>query len=79
MQDAEKYFCPPKRRARTTNNFKTMTFGKSLFTTQYRLRYAIYNPLNANDLTMDLTMLAYGNRQDAIKLSRSNNSDFCKH
>ena len=39
------------------------------------MRYTVYIPLNAKDLTIDLIMLAYGNRQNAIKFTRANNSD----
>ena len=53
-----------------------MAFGKSLFITQYRMRYAIYIPLNAKDLTIELTMLAYGNRQNVIKLRTSKQLQF---
>ena len=45
-----------KKRARPQNNFIPTTFGKLLLITQYWMRYAIYKPLNAKDLTMDLTM-----------------------
>ena len=40
-----------------------MTFGKSLFLTKYRMRYAIYMPPNTKDLAINQTMVAYGNRQ----------------
>ena len=45
------------------------TFGKSLFLTKKRMRYAIYMPPNTKDLAINQTMGAYGNRQ------RANNSD----
>ena len=44
----------------------TMTFGKSLFLTQFRMRHAIYIPPNSKDLAINLAMVAYGNRQSAI-------------
>ena len=37
------------------------------------MRYAIYIPLK--DFTIDLKMLAYENRQNAIKFERASNSD----
>ena len=37
--------------------------------------HAIYILLNAKDLPIELTMLAYGNWQNAIKFARANNSD----
>ena len=49
----------------------TTTFRKSLFLTKYRMRYAIYIPPN----TKDLTMVSYGNWQNAITYTRANNSD----
>ena len=61
--------------ARPKNNFRTRVFGKWLFMTRYWMSYSIYIPLNAKDLTIDLAMLAYGNRQSAIKFARANNSD----
>ena len=42
------------------------------------MRYAIYMPLNAKDLTIELTMVAYGNRQNATKFARANNSDLLR-
>ena len=39
------------------------------------MRYAIYIPLNATDLTIELTIVAYENWQSAIKFARANNSD----
>ena len=54
-----------KKRAKLkTRNIKT--FGKSLFKTKYRMRYAIHMPPN----TKDQTMVAYGNRQNASKQLR---------
>ena len=65
-----------RKRARPWNNFITTTFGKSLFITQYHMRYTTYIPLNAKDLTVvDLTMLAYENWQNAIKFAGANSSD----
>ena len=61
--------------AKPRNNFIATAFGKSLFITQYRMRYAICMPLNKKDLTLELTMFAYGNRQNAIKFAGANNSD----
>ena len=48
-----------------------MTFEKSLFITQYE----IYTPPNTKDLARNLTMVAYGNRQNAITFERANNPD----
>ena len=56
----------------------TTTFGKSLFSTQYRIRIAIYIPPNTKDLAINLTMSAYGNRPNAITFARANNSDLLK-
>ena len=64
-QDAEKIFCFPE---------KEQGQRAILFITQYWMCYDIFIPLNAKDLTIDLTMLAY-NRQNAIKLARANNSE----
>ena len=55
-----------------------MTFEKSLFLTKYRMRYAIYIPPNTKDLAINQTMVAYGNRQNAITFARANNSDFLR-
>ena len=49
-----------------------------LFLTQYRSRYAIYTPLNANDVAIELTMVAYGNWQNATKFAQANNSDLLR-
>ena len=53
----------------------TATFGKSLFQTKYRMRYAIYVLQKTKDLAINQTMVAYGNRQKAIAIARANNSD----
>ena len=45
-----------KKRARPRNNFIN----------QDPMYYAIYRLLNAKDITEELTMLAYGNQQNAI-------------
>ena len=42
------------------------------------MRYAIYLPLNAKDLTIHLTMVSYGNPQNAIKFALANNSDLLR-
>ena len=47
----------------TKEQFITKTFGKSSFIMQYRMRYAIQISLNAKDLTINHTMVVYGNRQ----------------
>ena len=52
-----------EKRAKPKSNFITTTFRKSLFITQYRMRYAIYIPLNAKDLSIDFarkTTLIFG-------------------
>ena len=67
-----------KRWARPRTYFVTVTFGKSLFITQYRMRYAIYLPPIAKDLTIDLSILVYGNRQNAMKFARANNCDLLR-
>ena len=51
------------------------TFRKSLFLTQYRMRYAIYIPPNTKERAINLTMAAYGNLQNAIKFARTKISD----
>ena len=69
----QKYFLPFKKKAKLkTKNINT-TFGKSLFLTQYWMRYAIYIPPNTKDLAINITMVAYGNRQNAITVAR------CEH
>ena len=53
----------PKKRARLRTKIRTTNFGKSLFLTQYWVRYVIYIPPNTNDLAANLTMVACGNQQ----------------
>ena len=74
MQDTEQIFCPLKNN-NLRSNFITTTFGKLLSMTQYRLHYAIYLPLNAKDLTIDLPKHAYENRQKAINFAQVKNSN----
>ena len=42
------------------------------------MRYAIYLPPIAKDLTIDLSILVYGNRQNAMKFARANNCDLLR-
>ena len=42
------------------------------------MRYAIYIPPNTKDLTTNLTMVAYGNRQNATTFARANISDLSR-
>ena len=42
------------------------------------MRYAIYIPPNTKDLAINLTMVAYGNRQNATAFARANNSDLLR-
>ena len=42
------------------------------------MRYAIYIPLNAKDLTIELAIVAYGNQGNAIKFARANHSDLLR-
>ena len=56
----------------------TTTFEKSLFLIEYRMRYAIYMPPNTKDLTMNQTMVAYGNGQNATAFARANNSELLR-
>ena len=55
-----------KEQSSKQKKYSTTTFGKSSFLTQYRMRYAIYIPSNTKDFAINLTMVAYGNRQNAI-------------
>ena len=56
----------------------TATFGKSLFLTKHRMRYAIYIPQIKKDLAKNPTMVAYGNRQKAKVFARANKSDLLR-
>ena len=71
----KKIFCPPKKERKLRIKNIATTFGKSLFLTQYQMRYAIYIPSSTKDLVINLTMVAYGNRRNAITFARANNSD----
>ena len=63
-----------KKRAKPIKNFITAAFRKWLFITQHRMRYAISTHLNAKDLTIELTMVTYGNQQNATKFARQTTS-----
>ena len=52
--------------------------GKSLFLTQYWMRYAIYIPPTTKDLAINLTMVGYGNRQNEITFTQAKNSDLVR-
>ena len=64
-----------QKRAKLKTKKITTTFGKSVFLTKYRMRYAIYMPPNTKDFTINQTMVAYGNWQNTTVFARANNSD----
>ena len=59
-QITKKFLSSKKREKLKPKNITT--FGKSLFLTQYWMRYAIYIPLNTKDLVINLVMVAYENQ-----------------
>ena len=77
-QDTKNIFCPPEKKSKAKDKNIATTFGKSLSLTQYRMRYAIYIPSNTKDLAINLTIVAYGNQQNAITFARANNSDLLR-
>ena len=77
-QYTEKIVVRRKNRARSKNQFLTMTLGKLYFITQYRMRYTIYIPVNTKDLTIYLAMLVYENGQNAIKFAQANNPELLR-
>ena len=78
MQDTKRFSVLQKKKKSNAQNKKLTTFGKSLFPTRYRMCYAIYIPPNTKDLAINLTMVAYGNRQKVIAFARANNSDLLR-
>ena len=42
------------------------------------MRYAIYTPPNTKHLAINLTMVAYGNGQNATSFAQANNSDLLR-
>ena len=75
--DLQKPTTQEKRAKLKTKNITT-TFGKSVFLTKHRMRYAIYIPPNTKDLAINPTKSAYGNRQNATALARANNSNLLR-
>ena len=68
------------KRIKIRNCFVTTTFGQLLFITQYRMRYAISMPLNAKGFTIELTMVAYENRQKTQQSSHEQTTPiYCEH
>ena len=67
-------FWKKRAKQKKTKNITT-TFGKSLFLTEYRMRYAIYMFPNTKVLAINQPMVAYGNWQNATAFARANNSD----
>ena len=74
-------FCPQKKKSKAQTKQKciTTTCGKSLFLTQYRMRYTIYIPPNTKDLAINLRMVVYGNRQNAIRSHEQTTPICCEH
>ena len=72
----QKCFLPPERKSKTKE--QRLLESRYLFVTQHQMRYAIYIPLNAEYLTLELTMVAYEKRQNAIKFARANNVDLLR-
>ena len=68
-----------EKKSKGKNKIITTTFGQSLFLIKYRMRYGIYMPPNTKDLAINLTIVAYGNWQNATAFARANNSDLLKH
>ena len=56
-----------QKRARPRKYLITMSFRKSILITQHRTLYVIYIPPDEKDLAINITMVAYENRQNAIK------------
>ena len=75
-QDTKRFFLSSEtKRTKLKTKRNITTVGKLLFLTQYRMRYTIYIPPNTKDLVINLTKVAYGNRQNAITFAGANNSD----
>ena len=74
----KKRFSVLRKKIKAKNKKITTTFGKSLFLIKYQMRYAIYIPPNTKDLAINLTMVAYGNRENATTFARANNSDLLR-
>ena len=74
----KKYFLSSKKKTKLKRKNIPTTFGKLLFLTEFRMRYAIYTPPNTKDLAINQTMVAYGNRQNAIAFVRADNSDLLR-
>ena len=47
-----------------------MTFGKSLFLTQYWMRYTIYIPPNAKDVAINLAMGCLPAKRNKVRTSK---------
>ena len=73
-----KDFLSFEKRARLKTKDITTIFGKSLFLTRYRMRYAIQLSLDTKDLAMNLTTVTYRNRQNAKAFTQANNSDWLR-
>ena len=70
----KKIFCFSKRKSKAkiwkcNNGFRKVDILKLI-----PKRYAIHIPPNTKDLAINLAMVAYGNRQNAITFARANNS-----
>ena len=57
-QDVKSFSVLRKKKAKLRIKNIATTFGKSLFLTQYRMRYVIYIPPNTRGLATNLTMVA---------------------
>ena len=68
-----------KKRAKPKTKELTMTFGKSLFQIEYRMRCAIYTPPNTKDLAINQTMVAYGIRQNMTAFAEQITLICCDH
>ena len=74
----KKDFLSSEKKAKLKAKKIIATFGKSLFVTKCRMRYAIYMPPNPKDLAINQTMVAHGNCRNATAFARVNNSDLLR-
>ena len=66
------------RKKQSEKQKKNIDDFRNVGVSKYRMRYAIYMPQNIKDLTINQTMVAYGNRQNAKAFARANNSDLLR-
>ena len=78
MQNTEQIFCLARKKSKGEEQFYIDDFRKVIIYNSIPDALRDLHAYKCKDLTIDLMMLVYGNRQNAIKFTQANNSDLLR-